>query len=491
MKCNFAHSVLEQSRQYADKTAFIDGYESVTYAELSTRTRRFGRYLLDKGLVSGDRVIISMEDCVDWPVVFLACLHTGIVPLPLSTVIGQDLFWQIAEFIECKHIIAGDDMANKIQRPFPLTRRHQVKESYELFDDTLEPVMVHPDSEAWLNISSGSTGMPKVAVHRHQNLYEILELSPRVSYGMDSNSIIMSIAKMSWNFGLHNSLTYTLGLGATAIVIPEAPAAQIIFEYANKYNPTIVVTSPSIIKRLLSPTVSKYSWPKSIKHFHSSGEHLSAPMYDQFFERFGLRLNSCIGMMETSTNYCANPDWEHDRGTVGKPLPGCKVKLLDDQGLECKPGQVGEIYASSPATAIYYLKNYAKTKETFVGEWVRTGDLGFWNDRGNLTFVGRVDDVFKVNDLLVSPVEIESAMSKHSAVDQVTVTRVQNSQGINELHAFVMPKENFDMDDFRNYLQKNLFAHQVPKKIHLVDALSETITNKKDRRTLAKNVATF
>jgi len=457
---NFSHTVLEQSLAYPDKIAYRDGHVDLKYSDIPKRVRQIAHGFALSGLRRGDHVIIQMEDCVDWPCTFLACLYANIIPLPLSGNLGPDLFNKIAEFIECKLVITRD-----------------IVQTFYNLTDHLEPVMVHPDSAAWMNVSSGSTGMPKVAVHRHQTLFEILKLSPLLSFGMTHNSTILSVAKMSWNFGLHNSVTYTMGLGATAILIPDAPAAPVIFDYLNRYRPEIVVSSPSIIRRLLLPAVRKYTLPDSIKHFNSSGEHLPDVMYDQFLERFGIQLHSCIGMMETCTNYAANPDFAHDPGTVGQALPGCEIKLIDD-----------EIYVSSPANACYYYKNYEKTKQTFVGEWIRTGDRGYYNERGNLVFGGRVDDVFKVNDLIVNPVEIEVEIMRDITVDQVAIAKVTNSRGINEVHAFIVPTVDFNLEEFKASIKTKLFPHQMPQQIHIVDKLAETATNKKHRRGMANSV---
>jgi benzoate-CoA ligase len=136
---------------------------------------------------------------------------------------------------------------------------------------------------------------------------------------------------------------------------------------------------------------------------------------------------------------------------------------------------------------MYYYKNYDKTRETFVGEWVRTGDRGYINEHGNLVFAGRVDDVFKVNDLIVNPIEIESVIMRDTTVDQVAVVKVEGVKG-NEVHAFVVPTPQFNLDDFKDSLIKNLFPHQVPKQIHIVDKLAETATNKKHRKGMANSI---
>ena len=363
---NFAKYTIEQSKHYPNKIAYRDGVTDLTYGEIPTRVGHIANGLVNYGLKPGDHVIIQMDDSVDWPCVFLACLYANIIPLPLSGNLGKDLFKQISEFIECQLVITDQLVA----------------EFYNTQDSIFEPVMVHPDAPAWMNVSSGSTGMPKVAVHRHQTLFEMLRMSPWPSFSMTHNSVILSTPKMSWNYGLHNSLTYTMGLGATAILVRGVPVAPTLFDYLHRYQPDIVISSPSIIRRLLTPQAEKYTMPASVKHFNSSGEHLPAPMYDQFMVRYNMPLHSCIGMMETSSNYAANSDWEHDPGTVGRVFDGCKIKLVDD-----------EIYVSSPANACYYYKNYKKTKDTeSLTTKLRSGRPSVWSQENDQQ---RIRDVLK------------------------------------------------------------------------------------------------
>jgi benzoate-CoA ligase len=483
--CNFADAVIQQSKSYPQKIAYLDGVEELTYGTLIDRIQQVANGLIDLGITTGTHVAISMEDCVDWPVAFLACIHQGIVPLPLSTTMGTDLFRKITAFTNIKLVIAGNN-SSKLPTDIPTVTRNDLQNFYTTQSTACNPVMQDPAAPAYLSLSSGSTGTPKVAVYGNKTFFEILALSPRVSFDMTHNSVIMSIAKMSWCFGMNNSVTYTVGLGATAIVIPEAPVPSVIADYANRFRPTIVASSPSVIKRLIQPGKSNLTLPDTIHHFNSSGEHLPAVMYDQFLEQYGIRLGSSIGMMETCTSYAANPDAEHDRGTGGQALPGCQIKLMDGNIEITEPNTVGEIYVQSPASALYYYNNPEQTRATFVDGWVRTRDLGLRNDRGNLVFVGRADDVFKVNDLLVSPVEIESIILKNSTVNEIAVCRV----GVNELntiHAFLVPAIGFDMIKFRQFLSDQLFAHQIPKQIHLVESLAETITFKKDRRTMSQS----
>lgn len=471
---NFAQYILDKSQQYPEKIAMNDGIDILYYGDLKSKISQVVNGITNFGIKKNDHVIICLDDCVDWPIIFFACLHQGIVPLPLSPATPKDLFLEIADFIECKAIFINDRSTSQ-SASTRLTVSRSMIQSFYIREPKYTPcVMSHPDAVAYMNVSSGSTGMPKVAVHRHQTLFEILKLSPLLSFGMTHDSIILSTPKMSWNYGLQNSVTYTFGLGATAIVIPQLPVASVVFEYINQFKPNIVISSPSIIRRLLAPKVNHFTLPDSIKHFNSSGEHLPSNLYDAFKKRFGITLSSCIGMMETCTNYAANSDFEHDPGTVGRPLPGCKIKLVDN-----------EIYVSSPANACYYYKNFKKTKQTFIGEWIKTGDKGHFNENGNLIFDGRLDDIYKVNDLIVSPIEIEDQILKDATVDQVAVTGIKNEKGVTETHAFIIPGYDFDQKRLQESLISYLLPHQLPRHWHIVQSLPETNNNKKTRKLLA------
>ena len=486
--CNFAKTVLDHRAKFANKLAVVDGQFSLTYSDLSDRVQQIANYLKKQNVNEGQRIIILMEDCVDWPCVFLASLYIGAVPVPLSFVVGEQLLKNIIEFAQCQLLVVGDKASIRIPDGIGTLTRQQLSNIYKSESTVCDPVMVHPDSPGYCGISSGSTGVPKIALHRHYSFFVARDSLPTAGYGMTSNSVMLSVAKMSWSFGLHNSITSTLGIGATAVLIPEVPTASVIFDYANRYQVTTLITGPSVLKHLLK-TNRKLTLPDSIDLVLSSGEDLPKTLYDQFLERFGIRLQTSIGMLEVCATYAASNRSSHEPGTVGKALPYCEIKIVDEDGKECLPGQPGEIYIRTPMNAFYYLNNYAKTKSTFIGEWVRSGDIGYINNNGNLVFYGRKDDVFKVNDLTVSPPEVESQMIAYPDVEQAAVCGVKNSHGVNEVHAFVVPGPEFNKDDFVQYLKEHLFPHQRPRQLHIVSSFPETLTFKKDRAALARQVA--
>jgi len=481
-KVNFAQTIIEQSQTYPTKLAYRDGNTDLTYQELSTRIRQVSGGLRSLGLNKGDAVILVMEDTVDWPVTFLACVYLGMVPVTMSVRLPYDLFWRIAEFVEAKLVIVDDSVARGFTDNCPvqvITREQDIHGFYSL-SDTVEPVYVHLDAPGYMGLSSGTTGVPKVAVQRHAMFYEGLKIGPK-SYNMTHDSIMMSIPKMSWGFGLHNSITYTVGLGATAILIPRVPAPSIVYDYLHRFQPTIVTCGTGLVKRLLTPDAVM---PPSVECFAQGGEVLPDTVYDEFLEKFGFAPDTVIGMLEVGNiNYSATIN-SHERGTVGTPLEGVEVRVLNDRDEPCAAGEVGELYIKSAMNAFYYYNNYVRTRDTFVGEWVRTGDYVYWNNSQRLVVVGRRDDVFKVNNLIVSPVEIELELEKSPLVQRVAITGIDNFKGVREVTAFIVPASSFDMAKFTEYVARNLFPHQRPVHIHVVEALPETVTAKKDRKNL-------
>ena len=483
-KVNFAQTIIEQSSSYPDKFAYRDGHTDLTYGELCVRIRQVSNGLRQLGLDKGNAIILVMEDTVDWPVTFLACVYSGFVPVTMSVRLPHDLFWRIAEFVDAKLVVVDDSVARGLtdNTPIPVITREQDIQGFYSLSDIIEPVCVHLDAPGYMGLSSGTTGIPKVAVQRHAMFYEGLKIGPK-SYNMTHDSIMMSIPKMSWGFGLHNSITYTVGLGATAILIPRVPAPSIVYEYLNRFQPTIVTCGTGLVKRLLT---KEAVMPASVKCFAQGGEVLPDAVYNDFLTKFGFAPDTVIGMLEVGNiNYSATVN-SHEQGTVGMPLEGVEVKVLNDREEPCIVGEVGELYIKSRMNAFYYYNNYERTRETFIGEWVRTGDFVYWNANQRLVVVGRRDDVFKVNNLIVSPVEIELELEKSPMIQRVAIAGIDNTRGVREVNAFVVPSELFDLEKFKGYLDRNLFPHQRPVHVHLVAALPETVTAKKDRKNLVK-----
>lgn len=486
MKCNFAKTVLDHSEKFKDKVAYYDNSGTTTYGEFGNKVLIIAGFLNKEKIKEKDCVIIIMEDCVDWAASFMACLYIGAVPLPVSPLVPVEILKDLVDFADCKIIIAGNNICNKIKSlSVPVVSRLELKGESK-YDQSA--VLVHPDSPGYMALSSGTTGSPKIAVHRHQVFYEALKIGSWMSH-MDARSIVLCIPKMSWGYGLHASITVPLGLGASAILISEIPSPSIISLYANRFNPNVILTSPAIIKKILGPAGKKFKLPTSVETIISRSEDLPIEHYEEFYLKYRHKIETQIGMLEVANiAYCGTKSNDPAPGTIGKPFESVKIKIINDKGITCNVNEVGEIHVASPLNAMYYYKNYEKTKETFLGEWVKTGDYGYVNNDNNLVFVGRANDIFKVGELIVSPIEIENQLVKSNLVEQIAVTGIINSKGTLEIHAFLVINNSYTLEKFKSFAVKMLMPHQRPSHIHTVDKLPETVTGKKDRKALVQLV---
>jgi benzoate-CoA ligase len=476
---NFAAWVFDTHADKHDKLAVIDDTQTLTYGQLRTHVEMFAGYLHAQGYRPQQRIVISMDDSVAWPVVFMGALYVGMNPVLVSNAMLHADIERIIDISDAEVIISDhsqDWSIPCIHKDTVLTCCASPKKDFYYF---------HPDEPCLWLLSSGSTGEPKCIVNRHANLYNLMCLVVPAT-GIDSNSQILSTAKMSWTYGFNVSVTFALGSGATAHVISGVPAPTRLFNIIQQHHITHMFSVPAVLASVIKH--KKSALPKDLSVF-SSGESLPATIAQQFLDQFDIKVCDVFGMSETTQIYCVQTKDNWQIGTIGQPLPGVQCELRDEHGHKVALGQVGEIYINSPCQATMYWKDWAKTRSTFLGQWVKTGDNAVFNEQGNLVFLGRGDDLIKIKGLYVSPFEIESAVTDLPEVEDCTVVHVANSNGLAELHAFVVTNQLITTDYVRKHLANSLNNHKIPKHIKFVDSLPKTLTLKKMRAVLRRQVS--
>jgi benzoate-CoA ligase len=476
---NFAAWVFQTYADRRDKLAIVDDTAALTYGQLQAHVELFAGYLRVMGYRPQQRIIISMDDSVAWPVAFFGCLYAGMNPVLVSNIMPVTDIERIIDISDAAVIISD----HCEQWSIPCINRNTV------LNPDSEPVTdfyrFHPDEMCLWLLSSGSTGEPKCIVNRHANLYRLMKLvAPGTD--IDSRSHVYSTAKMSWTYGCNVSVTFALGRGATAYVTAGVPAPSRIYKVLEQYPITHLWTVPGVLAGLL-----RHSRPDTVlpAKIFSSGEPLPPQIAQVFVDQHNRQVCEVFGMSETTQIHTIQNDTNWQLGTIGQPLPGVEIQLRDSQGNQVEPGQVGELFVSSPCQAIMYWKDQAKSQATFQGAWVRTGDQCRVNEQGNLVFVGRTDDLVKIKGLYVAPVEIENAIVNLPGIEDCTVVHAPNSQGLAELHAFVVSSPGLGRPNIPEALQKQLPDHKIPRHIQFVDNLPRTLTNKKIRSALRKSLA--
>lgn len=475
---NFAEWIFQTHADKFDKSAVVDDHNVLTYGQLKNKVELFAGFLHARGHQPQQRIIISMDDCVAWPVVFLGALYIGMNPVLVSGVMLPIDIERVIDLSDAVVIVSDHVQDWSI----PCIDKKIVMSCQAVpFKDFYR---YHPDEMCLWLLSSGSTGESKCIVNRHANLYNLLQLVSD-TLGINSTSAVLSTAKMSWTYGFNVSITFALGLGATAYVISGVPAPSRITQRINNSNITHLFTVPGVLISILKHNSDLDDLNCNV---FSAGESLPSYVAQEFLNRYKIQICDMYGLGET-TQVCimqTRDNWQI--GSIGQPLPGIQYKLCDELGNLVKIGHVGELWIASPCQASFYWKDHERTQQIFQGSWVRTGDQCYQLDHNNLVFMGRCDDLIKINGLTVAPSEIENAIMNLNLVEDCTVVHTTNVQGLAELHAFVITLGDTDSNHIQQQLQQYLPVYKIPRHIKFVDSLPKTLTNKKIRNTLRKNL---
>lgn len=474
---NFAQFIILNATKTPNKIAVIDDHTTITYAELASAIKQFAYRLKDQGITPGTRVMLSMGDSIEWPVAFLACLYVGAVPVMSTPTMPQSKLLNILKASHAQALITDLNIQVDVLK---ISKSEILTNDIEL--DT--PYNFHPDEICLWSSCSGTTGgEPKYVVHRHASLQILLDLVANPAYEIDESSRVFSTAKMTFLYGMSNSLVYSLGQNATSIVTSKIPAYQTVFDLISEHDATHLFSTPSVLTSLLKNSQGPNTKLKSLRAIISSGEPLPLTVARQFKSMFDQDILDALGMSEVITNFCTQTLKDRALGTIGKPVPGVICEVRDSRGRRCDVNEIGMLYVNHPCQAIMYWNNWEKSRDTFRGPWVKTGDMVYQDKDGNFVYAGRNDNLVKINGLYVSPTEIENLIISHPDVIECLVSVVKDQFDLLEINADIVVNSisNLTAGNLRRFLAPNLESHMIPRFINFVETLPKTITNKKIR----------
>jgi benzoate-CoA ligase len=516
---NAAHDLIERNLRAGrgEKLAFIDDRGSYSYAELARRVNRFASSLASLGLRAEDRVMVCMLDTIDWPVAFLGAIKAGVVPVAVNTLLKpQDYEYMLRDsrarvlFVSQALLPSFEGLATTVP-----TLAHVVvssapgaagasrPDSFGDFDALLaggsehfEPADTVADEPCFWLYSSGSTGAPKGTVHIHSSLIQTAELFARPVIGIRESDIVFSAAKLFFAYGLGNGLTFPMSVGATAVLMAERPTPDAVFLRLTgeapealaklRARPTVHYGVPTLFASMLASPSFPAREQLGLRVATSAGEALPARVGTTFTERTGVEILDGIGSTEMLHVFLSNRSGEVRYGTTGKPVPGYTLRLLGDDGQEVDDGEVGDLYIGGPSAAAMYWNQREKTRQTFQGEWTRSGDKYVRDADGYYTYAGRSDDMLKVSGQYVSPFEVESAIASHPAVLEAAVVGAADDERLIKPKAYVVLKEPGKAsaalaEELRSYVKDRLAPFKYPRWVEFVDELPKTATGKIQR----------
>jgi benzoate-CoA ligase len=502
---NFAQHLISINEARAAKAAYIDDIGLMTYGDLAERVQRCATGLRALDLRREDRVLLLMQDGIDWPIVFLGALYAGVVPVAVNTLLTVDEYAYMLAHSRAQAAFVSGALLPTLQAAME-RGGHEIR-SIVVSGATGElPAGAH-DFRAWLGeqapaiapahtladdigfwlYSSGSTGRPKGAVHAQGSLYWTAELYGKPVLGLTENDIAFSAAKLFFAYGLGNALSFPLSVGATVVLMAERPSPDACFKRLIEHRPTVFYGAPTGFAALLaSPRLPSRS-QVALRLCSSAGEALPREIGERFSAHFGCPVIDGIGSTEMLHIFLSNRPGDVRYGTTGKPVPGYEVELRDDHGrIISGRDEVGDLYVNGPSSALMDWSNRAKSRETFQGAWTKTGDKYTRNADDYYVYAGRGDDMLKVSGQYVSPFEVESTLMQHEAVLEAAVIGVNDEQGLTRVKAFVVLKTPSHAGDelceiLKTFVKVRLAPHKYPRQLEFVTELPKTATGKIQR----------
>jgi benzoate-CoA ligase family protein len=491
----------------ADKVALYGTDRTLTFRQVALEVNQVGNALIGELDVRiGDFVAILCLDRPEWVASYFGIVKVGGVAVSINTMVTPGECDYILRDCRARVLIVDESLLPVIEgirdaQPF---LEHVVvigrpdrgsdraySELIRIQAIELAAASTHRDDPCMLNYSSGTTGEPKGIPHAHKDLPLTAQLYAVDAIGLREDDRTFSVAKLFFTYGSGGNLIWPWYAGAS-IILSAAPSrlATNLLQTIDQFKPTIFNGVPTSYASILAVDRFADAYDlSSIRLYLSAGESLPVAIWHEWRERTGHAIVEGIGTTENFALYLTNRPGNARPGSVGKPVPGYEIRIVDDDGQPVPAGQTGNLILKGETAALGYLHQYEKSRHTFLGEWLATGDQFQMDGEGYYSYVGRSDDMLKVGGIWVSPLEIENTLTGHEAVLESAVIGHPDQSDLIKPKAFVvlrsgyLPSEQLARE-LIDYCSREMAAFKRPRWIEFVEELPRTATGKLQRSKL-------
>jgi benzoate-CoA ligase family protein len=466
-----------------------------SYAEVAAAADGAGAGLLGLGLERGDRVLIATKDRPEFVATFWGAIKAGLVPIPVAPMFSaSDLHFIVtdseARAIVCdassapaaRRAVEGTSVACLLAEPGAVEGTRSWAEVCGRPASLGAAATSEDDIALWL-YTSGTTGLPKGAMHRHRHLRAATGALARQVLAIEADDIVLSVSRMFFAYGLGNSVYLPASVGAS-VVVGDAPAIPaMVNDLLNRARPTLLFGVPAFFRGFAG--LGGATLPDSVRAAVSAGEALDVDLFERFRDTFGLPLLDGLGSTEALHHVTSNRPDDIVPGSAGRALDGYEVKVLDRDGEPLPEGDHGELWVRGPTTFAGYWRRPELTERAYQGEWMRTGDRVRVLD-GRVYHAGRLDDLVKLGGIWVAPTEIEDVLRGHEDVTDAAVVALDDGSGVPVLKAFVVSERTASelSRDLMRLCRGRLASFKVPQSFEVVEDLPRTPSGKLRRFVL-------
>ncbi len=486
----------------ADKTALLTADGVVTYGKLASLTAAVASYLVDLGVEREQRVLMILDDSPAFPATFLGAMRIGAVPVPVNPMDRLDNYAYYLDDSYAKVLVVEASLLPGLEAELESRVGLHVlvvdgdPGPHASFDAVARdhagalgpPADTHREDMAFWLYSSGSTGRPKGVVHAHRSIGVTVDQYARNVLQIDERDICYSTTKLFHAYGLGNSLSFPLTVGACAGLVKGRATPERIFEAVGRYRPTLFFSVPALYAAMAKASGGAEVDFGSVRACASAAEALPAAVLSRWQAMTGVPILDGIGSTEMLHVYCSNTFEDLAPGTSGRPVPGYELRLVDERGVDVSPGEPGDLMVRGDSCAGFYWHQREKTRYCMRGDWFHTGDRYLVDAGGHYVYQGRSDDMIKVGGLWVSPVDVEGCLVRHPAVSEAAVIGI-HIEDLSRIKAFVIcasPPPDVDAlaDELRVWCKENLRRYEYPHVVEFVEDLPRTTSGKIQRYRL-------
>ena len=512
---NFGYDVVDDiAVNDPDRRAMVwcnpQGEERIyTFADMKRLSDKTANYFMSLGIKKGDKVLVILKRHYQFWYVITALHKIGAIIVPATFMLTKmDIEYRVNS-ASIKAAICTDengvpeavDSAEDIPSLEIKMIVNHPREGWRFFDEEMESAsekLERQETKATepmlMYFSSGTSGYPKMVLHDH--LYSLGHLlTAKHWHNVDPDGIHFTIADTGWGKAVWGKLYGQWFMEACVFVYDfEKFDPAEIMDIIGKYRITTLCCPPTMFRFFINAGLEGHDL-SSLKYCCIAGEALNPDVFNNWKQATGIMLMEGFGQTETTLTIANLKGMTPKPGSMGKPSPQYKVKIVDENGEQCPPGKTGEIVISSdpkpPGLMMCYYRNEEKTKVTIHDGWFHTGDVAWMDEDGYYWYVGRNDDVIKSSGYKISPFEIESVLVLHPAVLECAVTGVPDPIRGQIVKATVVLKNGYTPSEelkkeLQNFVKKETAPYKYPRALDFVSELPKTVNGKIMRAKIRK-----
>lgn len=492
---NIAHHVEQGHRLFPDKIALIFEDKSFTYKQLDELAGRVANGLRGLGIKKGDRVALFLPNIPEFVISYLGILKIGAVAVSVNVMLKTAEVSYILHDCAAKAIITTESQSEQVsEADLPELQHTLIAEGEANKGIPLAQLMANASPKALalemdryapacILYTSGTTGFPKGATLSHGNVIANSYAANRCYRISDSDRLLLYLPLFHC-FGQNAILNTGLSACATIILHRRFDLEQVLQTITN-HQVTMFFGVPTVFIRMLNTDICGYNL-ESVRYYFSAAAPMPIEIAQKWYDKYGFFIHEGYGLTETSPFATYNHDLKYRLGSIGAPIENVEIKIVDGDGHQVQPGELGEIVIRGPNVMLGYWNRPFETAEVIKNGWFHSGDIGRMDEDGFFYIVDRLKDMINLSGFKVYPTEVENVIYQHPAVAEVTVYGAPDLVKGEIVKANIVLKlgRTITEQQIIDFCYERIAAYKVPRVINFVDSLPKNPAGKVLKRVL-------